>query len=60
MHEVTSQLTEEFGPAVPAEVVRRTVADSFESFSDSRISGFVPILARRHARERLRRYARPA
>ena len=55
IQDVTTDLEREFSQAVPPEVVRRTVADSFRSFSNSRIQAFVPLLARRHARAHLRR-----
>jgi hypothetical protein len=55
--DLTNELAQEFGHSVPPEVIRRTVTDSFGSFAESRISVFVPTLARRQARAHLRRYA---
>jgi hypothetical protein len=55
--DVTNDLAEEFGHVVPLETVRQTVTQSFSSFSGSRIQSYVPVLARRQARQHLRRYS---
>jgi hypothetical protein len=50
----TKELSEEFDRVVPANVVERAVQDSFEVFAGSQIKTYVPILARREARQQLR------
>jgi hypothetical protein len=50
---LADDLAKEFEPAVPSETIQRVVADSFASLSDARLKAYVPILARRLARERL-------
>jgi hypothetical protein len=54
----TRELSREFDPVVPPSVVERTVQESFDGFAGSQIKTFVPILARRHARQQLRRLLR--
>lgn len=60
IHGVVDDLATEFRARVDEDDVRRTVEEAFESFSDSRIRAFVPILARRTARELLRARVREA
>jgi hypothetical protein len=55
---LVEDLTLEFQPTIPRETVHRLVSHSFESLADARIKGFVPILVRRLARQRLRTYTR--
>ena len=55
---LTEDLTEEFAPNISRETVHRVVEDTFESLYDARIKSFVPILARRMARDQLRSLAR--
>jgi hypothetical protein len=57
---VIRSLTSAGGPAVPVDVVERTVRDCFAERHDARIREFVGLLAERAARERLREYAGPA
>jgi uncharacterized Fe-S cluster-containing radical SAM superfamily protein len=54
--QTVDDVAEEF--RLPHEVVEPLVSEAFRIFSDSRITSFVPILARRHVRERLRLEAR--
>lgn len=53
-------LTSAGEPAVPVDVVERTVRDCFEECQDARIKEFVGLLAERAARARLREFAGPA
>jgi hypothetical protein len=55
IHIATQELSQEFDRVVPSSVVQQTVQDSFEDFAGSQIKTFVPILATRQARQRLRR-----
>jgi hypothetical protein len=55
MNIATQELSREFGPDLPPVAVERAVKESFEGFEGSPIKTFVPILARRQARETLRR-----
>ena len=52
--DVVNELAGEFEPLVGRDELRRVVRESFENLSDAKIKGFVPILARRDARQRLR------
>ena len=52
--DVVSDLAGEFEPLVGREELVRTVRQSFEDLSEAKIKAFVPILARREARRRLR------
>ena len=52
MDQMVHELASEF--QLQPEAVQPVVADSFRTFSESRIKAFVPILARRHARRALR------
>ena len=54
---LADDLAKEFEPAVPLEMVQRVVADSFASLADARLKAYVPILARRLARDRLQAIA---
>jgi hypothetical protein len=47
-------LSQEFAGRVPAEDVGRYLAEEFQPFSEARVRDFVPILAERRARSRLR------
>jgi acyl-CoA synthetase (AMP-forming)/AMP-acid ligase II len=60
IHHVVDDLATEFRARVDEEEVRQAVEDAFVSFSGSRIRAFVPILARRSARELLRARVREA
>ena len=55
--QLEDDLAREFEPAIERDTVHRVVSDTYESLSDARITAFVPILARRLARERLRSLA---
>jgi len=52
---VVVDLTNEFGERVGRERVRQQVMDAYAKFSRARIKTFVPLLARRIARDSLRR-----
>ena len=54
IHSVVGDLAIEFDTRVDEQEVRRAVEEAFGSYAESRIRTFVPILARRTARERLR------
>jgi protein-tyrosine phosphatase-like protein/uncharacterized protein DUF3562 len=56
--QMAEDLATEFEPEVPKETVQRIVAETFESLADARIKSYVPILARRLSRDRLREHAR--
>src|SRR5437763_9384928 len=58
--DAVTELTREFEPLVGHEELRRVVRQSFEDLSDAKIKAFVPILARREARQRLRTRRVPA
>jgi len=58
VHQLTDDLTREFEPNVPWDTIHEVVEDTFASLGGARIKSFVPILARRMARDRLRRMAR--
>ena len=53
-----SELSREFDRDVPVSEVHRAVRESFDRLADSPIKTFVPILARRDARDRLRGFRR--
>jgi protein-tyrosine phosphatase-like protein/uncharacterized protein DUF3562 len=55
---LADDLTREFEPEIERDTVLRVVQDTFESLDDARIKSYVPILARRMARDRLRSLAR--
>jgi hypothetical protein len=57
MIQLEDDLAREFEPTIARDTVHRVVSDTYESLSDARITAFVPILARRLARERLRSLA---
>jgi hypothetical protein len=57
--DVVNELSGEFGP-LGRDALVRVVRESFESLSDAKIKTFIPILARRAARERLRTRRIPA
>ena len=52
--DVVNELAPEFEPVVGRDALQRTVRESFDRLSDAKIRAFVPILARRDARQRLR------
>ena len=52
--DVVSELAAEFEPLVGRDELVRTVRRCFEDLSEAKIKAFVPILARRDARQRLR------
>jgi hypothetical protein len=54
IHDVVNELAGEFEPQVGREALERVVRESFEGLSEARIKSFIPILARRQARQRLR------
>jgi hypothetical protein len=54
---LADDLSKEFDRVLPMETVQRVVADSFASLADARLTVYVPILARRLARERLQALA---
>jgi len=54
IQDVVTDLSGEFQSVVGRDVLERVVKESFDELSDARIKGFVPILARRLARQRLR------
>ena len=47
-------LTQEFAGRVPSEDVDRYLAEEVQPFSEARVRDFVPILAERRTRSRLR------
>lgn len=47
-------LSKEFAGKLPAEDVDRCLAEELEPFTDARVREFVPILAERRTRSRLR------
>jgi Protein of unknown function (DUF3562) len=47
-------LSQEFAGQVPSEDVDRFLSEELEPFSDARVRDFVPILAERRTRSRLR------
>jgi hypothetical protein len=47
-------LTQEFAGRVPSEDVGRYLAEEVQPFSEARVRDFVPILAERRTRSRLR------
>ena len=54
IQDVVNGLAAEFEPIVGRETLERVVAACFAEMAEARITGFIPILARRRARERLR------
>ena len=50
---VREDLRREF-PAVPPDVVEEHLTDVVHAFDDARVRSFVPVLAQRQARQRLR------
>jgi hypothetical protein len=55
---LTDDLTDEFAPNITREAVQRVVEDTLGSLEDARIKSFVPVLARRIARDQLRSLTR--
>ena len=55
---VVEDLADEFGRIISREQVEELVTECFGELSASRIKAFVPILARRCARDRLREIGR--
>jgi len=51
---VAGKLSAEFGDVVSPDLVLRLVTESFDSFAGAPIKTFVPVLAYRHVRQRLR------
>jgi len=49
------RLKAEFGESVPPETIEATLAESFSSWEEARITMYVPVLAERAARDRLLR-----
>jgi Protein of unknown function (DUF3562) len=47
-------LSQEFAGKVPSEDVDRYLSEELEPFSDARVRDFIPILAERRTRSRLR------
>jgi hypothetical protein len=58
VRKLADDLAKEFEPAVPSETIQRVVADTLASLADARLKAYVPILARRFARERLQSLGR--
>ena len=52
---LTNDLVQEFGHRVSVEEVELVASQAVRAYTSSRIKTFVPILARREARSRLRR-----
>jgi hypothetical protein len=52
-------LGNEFEGTVSLEAVDRIVREAFEGLKGAKVRGFVPLLARRFARDRLRALAQP-
>jgi len=52
--DVVNELAVEFEPLVGRDELHRVVHQSFEELAGAKIKSFVPILARRDARQRLR------
>jgi Protein of unknown function (DUF3562) len=50
-------LSKEFAGKLPTEAVDRTLAEELQPFTDARVREFVPILAERRTRSRLRAIA---
>jgi protein-tyrosine-phosphatase len=57
VRQAASSLAEEFAGIYSMETIERYIADSLDLLGDSRVSVFVPVLAHRFARERLRALA---
>jgi len=55
---LADDLIREFESEVPRDTVYRVVADTFESLGNARITAYVPLLARRIARDHLRSLVR--
>jgi hypothetical protein len=51
------RLDDEFGASVPADVIDRAAAEALSELRAARVREFVPVLALRRARARLRRRA---
>lgn len=54
LESAASNLTQEFAGRVPSEDVGRYLAEEVQPFSEARVRDFVPILAERRTRSRLR------
>ena len=52
-------LSQEFAGQVSSEDVDRCLSEELQPFNDARVRDFVPILAERRTRSRLRAIARP-
>ena len=52
------RLTDEYGGLVPDEAIARAAEKAVARFEAARIRDYVPVLAWRHARRRLRRWPR--
>jgi arsenate reductase (thioredoxin) len=57
VHQAAEALKEEFSGIFSVETIERCIADSVDALGNSRITVFVPVLAHRFARERLRALA---
>jgi hypothetical protein len=54
LESAADNLTQEFAGRVPSEDVDRYLAEEVQPFSEARVRDFVPILAERRTRSRLR------
>ena len=59
VRQAAARLKNEFEGVFSAETIERYIAESLDLLGDSRINVFVPVLAHRFARERLKALARP-
>src|SRR5690348_2536216 len=57
VHEAAERLKAEFAGIFSVETIERYIGDSVDKLGNSRISTYVPVLAHRFARERLRALA---
>jgi protein-tyrosine-phosphatase len=57
VHQAAERLADEFVGVFSEETIERYIADSLDLLGDARINVFVPVLAHRFARERLRALA---
>jgi arsenate reductase (thioredoxin) len=58
VHLAAEALTDEFAGIYSQERIERFIAESLDLIGDARINVFVPVLAHRFARERLKALAR--
>ena len=52
------RLEAEFGELIPPDTIDRTLEESYERWSEARITMYVPVLAERAARDQLRHLVR--